>query len=128
MSSPISPLPFEFALLTFNLSPQAKLLKTYKRYSLAVDSFDNSMLPDDIEAIDSEKDLVRLRDWSEQCRQKWSLVRRVIVARAEHHQQFYAGGDWGHCLFVESLYALSLFLSLSVTAESPLLIILPTNL
>ncbi|GAA5995448.1 hypothetical protein JCM5350_005978 [Sporobolomyces pararoseus] len=87
---------------------QAKLLKTYKRYSLAVDSFDNSMLPHDIEGINSEKDLVRLRDWSEQCRQKWSLVRRVIVARAEHHQQFYAGGDWGHCLFVESLKSESL--------------------
>ncbi|GAA5956254.1 hypothetical protein JCM3765_005607 [Sporobolomyces pararoseus] len=87
---------------------QAKLLKTYKRYSLVVDSFDDSVLPADLKAIDSEEDLVQLRNWSEHCRQKWSLVRRVIIARAEHHQQFYAGGDWGHCLFVESLKSESL--------------------
>lgn len=82
---------------------QAKLLKTYKRYSLAVDAFDDSVLPKNIDAIVNEDDLVQLRSWSESCRQKWSLVRRVVVARAEHHQQFYAGGDWGHCLFVETL-------------------------
>ncbi|GAA5910583.1 uncharacterized protein JCM6883_003225 [Sporobolomyces salmoneus] len=82
---------------------QAKLLKTYKRYSLAVEAFDDSVLPNNLESIHSEDDLPQLRRWSETCRQKWSLVRRVIVARAEHHQQFYAGGDWGHCLFVETL-------------------------
>ncbi|GAA6026098.1 hypothetical protein JCM11491_003279, partial [Sporobolomyces phaffii] len=82
---------------------QAKLLKTYKRYSLAVEAFDDSVLPTGVEQIGSEQDLSQLRRWSETCRQKWSLVRRVVVARAEHHQQFYAGGDWGHCLFVETL-------------------------
>ncbi|GAA5882796.1 hypothetical protein JCM16303_002461 [Sporobolomyces ruberrimus] len=82
---------------------QAKLLKTYKRYSLAVEAFDNSVIPSSVEQVHKESDLVQLRYWSETCRQKWSLVRRVILARAEHHQQFYAGGDWGHCLFVETL-------------------------
>ncbi|GAA6063813.1 hypothetical protein JCM10212_001644 [Sporobolomyces blumeae] len=82
---------------------QAKLLKTYKRYTLAVESYDNSVLPTSLDAITSQDDLATLRRWSETCRQKWSLVRRVIVARAEHHMQFYAGGDWGHCLFVETL-------------------------
>ncbi|GAA5867512.1 hypothetical protein JCM1840_002532 [Sporobolomyces johnsonii] len=89
---------------------QAKLLKTYKRYTFAVESFDNSLLPKHIDAIFSEGDLAQLRTWSETSRQKWSLVRRVIAARAEHHQQFYAGGDWGHCLFVETLKEESLLL------------------
>ncbi|GAA5940278.1 hypothetical protein JCM1841_003586 [Sporobolomyces salmonicolor] len=89
---------------------QAKLLKTYKRYTFAVESFDNSSLPKHTDAIFGEGDLAQLRTWSETSRQKWSLVRRVIAARAEHHQQFYAGGDWGHCLFVETLKEESLLL------------------
>ena len=33
-------------------------------------------------------------------------VGRVIVSREDHHAQFYAGGDWNHCLFVETLYVI----------------------
>ncbi|GAA5935975.1 hypothetical protein JCM1841_006588 [Sporobolomyces salmonicolor] len=75
---------------------QAKLLKTYKRYAFAVESFDNSSLPKHIDAIFGEGNLAQLRTWSETSRQKWSL--------------FYAGGDWGHCLFVETLKEESLLL------------------
>ncbi|GAA5923748.1 uncharacterized protein JCM15063_003750 [Sporobolomyces koalae] len=82
---------------------QAKLLKTYKRYSLAVEAFNDTTLPESLDAIDAEDGLEQLRHWSAACRQKWSLVRRVVVARAEHHQQFYAGGDGGHCLFINIL-------------------------
>ncbi|BGP12271.1 hypothetical protein JCM10213_000034 [Rhodosporidiobolus nylandii] len=82
---------------------QAKLLKSYKRLTLAFDSFDDALLPPNLDAITSEQDLPQLRQWSEASRQKWSLSKRVIVARAEHHQQFYSGGDWGHCLFVSTL-------------------------
>ncbi|GAA5967081.1 hypothetical protein JCM21900_001664 [Sporobolomyces salmonicolor] len=81
----------------------AKLLKTYKRCTFAVESLDKSSLPKHIDAIFGEGNLAQLRTWSETSRQKGSLVRRVIAERAEHHQQFYAGGDWGHCLFVETL-------------------------
>ncbi|GAA6040956.1 hypothetical protein JCM8097_000509, partial [Rhodosporidiobolus ruineniae] len=82
---------------------QAKLLKSYKRLTLAFESFDDAVLPLNLDAIAAEPDLVQLRQWSGECRNKWSLAKRVIVARAEHHQQFYAGGDWGHTLFVETL-------------------------
>ncbi|GAA6010210.1 hypothetical protein JCM10207_005668 [Rhodosporidiobolus poonsookiae] len=84
---------------------QAKLLKSYKRLTLAFESFDEATLPRNLEVILAEDDLAKLRTWSEASRSKWSLARRVIVARAEHHQQFYAGGDWGHNLFVETLKA-----------------------
>jgi hypothetical protein len=82
---------------------QAKLLKSYKRLTLAVESFDDSTLPPSVETISHEEDMIQLRRWSESSRTKWGLTRRVVVSRAEHHQQFYAGGDWGHCLFVETL-------------------------
>ncbi|GAA5975088.1 hypothetical protein JCM11641_000027 [Rhodosporidiobolus odoratus] len=82
---------------------QAKLLKSYKRLTLAYESFCDDDLPSALDAINGEEDLARLRGWSEAARSKWSLSRRVITARAEHHQQFYAGGDWGHTTFVESL-------------------------
>ncbi|GAA5836185.1 hypothetical protein JCM11251_007390 [Rhodosporidiobolus azoricus] len=82
---------------------QAKLLKSYKRLTLAFESFDDSTLPASLDVILVEEDLPQLRTWSENSRSKWSLAKRVIVARAEHHQQFYAGGDWGHTLFVETL-------------------------
>ncbi|BGP44349.1 hypothetical protein JCM10450v2_000160 [Rhodotorula kratochvilovae] len=84
---------------------QAKLLKSYKRLTLAFESHDDSLLPVSVDAIFAEEDLATLRAWSEAARTKWSLARRVIVARAEHHAQFYAGGDWGHCLFVETVRA-----------------------
>ncbi|CDR35863.1 RHTO0S01e08878g1_1 [Rhodotorula toruloides] len=82
---------------------QAKLLKSYKRLTHAFEAFDDSQLPPTHAAISTSDDLPRLRLWSEAARSKWNLARRVIVARAEHHQQFYAGGDWGHALFVETL-------------------------
>ncbi|GAA6047777.1 hypothetical protein NBRC10513_003568 [Rhodotorula toruloides] len=82
---------------------QAKLLKSYKRLTRAFEAFDDSQLPPNLEAISTSDDLPRLRLWSEAARSKWNLARRVVVARAEHHQQFYAGGDWGHAVFVESL-------------------------
>lgn len=66
-----------------------------------------ALLPSRVEDIVREGDLVRLRLWSEAARHRWSLARRVIVARAEHHAQFYAGGDWGHCRFVETVCVLS---------------------
>ncbi|GAA5858315.1 hypothetical protein JCM8547_004645 [Rhodosporidiobolus lusitaniae] len=82
---------------------QAKLLKSYKRLTLAFESFDDAVLPRSLDAVTDEQGLPQLRSWSEAARSKWSLAKRVIVARAEHHQQFYAGGDWGHTLFVETL-------------------------
>ncbi|GAA5899069.1 hypothetical protein JCM6882_004608 [Rhodosporidiobolus microsporus] len=82
---------------------QAKLLKSYKRLTIAFEAFDDSALPLNLDAIQGEEHLPQLRAWSETARSKWSLAKRVIVARAEHHQQFYAGGDWGHTLFVETL-------------------------
>lgn len=84
------------------LYDQAKLLKTYKRYTLAVDNFDNSTLPGG--SIEAMVDLPLLRKYSGTTRDKWSLIHRVIVARSEHHDQFYAGGDEGHCSFVDTLY------------------------
>ncbi|GAA5917868.1 hypothetical protein JCM8208_006524 [Rhodotorula glutinis] len=84
---------------------QAKLLKTYKRLTVAFEAHDVALLPSRVEDIVREGDLVRLRLWSEAARHRWSLARRVIVARAEHHAQFYAGGDWGHCRFVETVRA-----------------------
>ncbi|GAA6047568.1 hypothetical protein JCM3770_005812 [Rhodotorula araucariae] len=84
---------------------QAKLLKSYKRLTLAFESHNDSLLPCSLDAVSTEQNLVTLRAWSEAARTKWSLARRVITARAEHHAQFYAGGDWGHCLFVETLRA-----------------------
>lgn len=80
---------------------QAKALKSYKRHTLAVQSFDEESLPASVEAVEAEPILSRLREWSGAARAKWGLVERVVVHRREHHQQFYAGGDWGHCLFVE---------------------------
>lgn len=53
--------------------------------------------------INVEDSLRQLRAWSEDCRTKWGAIQRVINARREHHQQFYAGGDASHCLFVETL-------------------------
>ncbi|BGP28508.1 hypothetical protein JCM10296v2_000243 [Rhodotorula toruloides] len=82
---------------------QAKLLKSYKRHTHAFVAFDDSQLPPTHAAISTSDNLPTLRLWSEAARSKWNLARRVIVARAEHHQQFYAGGDWGHALFVETL-------------------------
>ncbi|GAA6007538.1 uncharacterized protein JCM10292_003919 [Rhodotorula paludigena] len=82
---------------------QAKLLKSYKRLTIAFEAHDDSVLPASVDAIFAQQDLPQLRRWSEASRAKWSLARRVIVARAEHHAQFYAGGDWGHCLFVETV-------------------------
>ncbi|KAL8283094.1 hypothetical protein RQP46_005872 [Phenoliferia psychrophenolica] len=82
---------------------QAKLLKSYKRMTLAVDSFDADSLPSSFEAVAEESDVKILRSWSEAARNKWSLTLRVVVARDEHHRQFYQGGDWGHCLFVSTL-------------------------
>ncbi|GAA5837303.1 hypothetical protein JCM9279_005646 [Rhodotorula babjevae] len=82
---------------------QAKLLKTYKRLTVAFESHDVALLPLSFEDVVRERDLARLRLWSEAARHRWSLARRVIVARAEHHAQFYAGGDWGHCRFVETV-------------------------
>jgi len=54
-----------------------------------------------LDAVLGEVRLSRLRAWSGAARIKWGLVERVITHRREHHQQFYAGGDWGHELFVE---------------------------
>lgn len=82
---------------------QAKLLKTYKRLTGAFEAHDNSLLPASVDEIVAEPGLATLRRWSEEARHRWSLARRVIVARAEHHAQFYAGGDWGHCRFVETV-------------------------
>ncbi len=82
-------------------NPQAKALKSYKRHTLAVQSFDDALLPASFQAVESQASLSRLREWSSACRVKWGLTERVVVHRREHHQQFYAGGDWGHCLFVE---------------------------
>lgn len=93
---------------------QAKLLKSYKRLTIAFEAHDDSVLPASVDAIFAQQDLPQLRRWSEASRAKWSLARRVIVARAEHHAQFYAGGDWGHCLFVETVCA-----SLRVERFSP---------
>ncbi|TNY21682.1 hypothetical protein DMC30DRAFT_415849 [Rhodotorula diobovata] len=84
---------------------QAKLLKTYKRLTGAFEAHDNSLLPASVDEIVAEPGLATLRRWSEEARHRWSLARRVIVARAEHHAQFYAGGDWGHCRFVETVRA-----------------------
>ena len=82
---------------------QAKLLKSYKRLTYAYEAFDAATLPAHLEDIASEESLDTLRAWSEAARSKWSFARRVIVARAEHHQQFYAGGDWGHAQYVASV-------------------------
>lgn len=82
---------------------QAKLLKSYKRLTYAYEVFDDSTLPAHLEGIASEESLNTLRAWSEAARSKWSFARRVIVARAEHHQQFYAGGDWGHAQYLASV-------------------------
>lgn len=101
---------------------QAKLLKSYKRMTLAVDSFDAASLPPSFEGVEAEAELGTLEKWSEASRSKWSLTLRVVVARDEHHRQFYVsqlsrwrsgkltrfggvqqGGDWGHCLFVSTL-------------------------
>ncbi|KAM0755569.1 hypothetical protein T439DRAFT_351342 [Meredithblackwellia eburnea MCA 4105] len=82
---------------------QAKLLKSYKRLTFAVDDFPTDSLPPSFTAIDDEGELSQLRDWSEAARSKWSLTNKVIIARDEHHRQFYQGGDWGHCLFVSTL-------------------------
>lgn len=92
-ASPLSPLTCRHA--------QAKALKSYKRHTLAVQSFDDGRLPASPSAVEAEPSLLRLREWSSAARVKWGLVERVVAHRREHHQQFYAGGDWGHCLFVE---------------------------
>lgn len=63
--------------------------------------FNDSLLPGSFDAVEAEPSLSRLREWSAAARAKWGLVERVVTHRREHHQQFYAGGDWGHCLFVE---------------------------
>lgn len=67
-----------------------------------METFDNSTLPGG--GIEAMMDLPLLRKYSETTRDKWSLIHRVIVARSEHHDQFYAGGDEGHCSFVDTLY------------------------
>lgn len=82
---------------------QAKLLKSYKRLSLQVSEFDDSLLPRDLAVVQATLDLPLLRLWSKSAREKWIVVNRVVSARSEHHSQFYAGGDWGHNLFVETL-------------------------
>ncbi|KAI5481484.1 hypothetical protein MNV49_004241 [Pseudohyphozyma bogoriensis] len=81
----------------------AKLLKSYKRLTLAVESFDDATLPASLDILDYEDDVQKLRLWSEAARSKWSLTQRVISARDEHHRAFYQGGDWGHTTFIETL-------------------------
>lgn len=82
---------------------QAKLLKSYKRLTKAVEAWDDSTLVKSMGMIEETSDMAQLRTWSELARSKWGLVNRVIVSREDHHAQFYAGGDWNHCLFVETL-------------------------
>lgn len=82
---------------------QAKLLKSYKRLTYAYEAFDDRSLPASLERVAEEESLATLRVWSAAARTKWLLARRVIVARAEHHQQFYAGGDWGHAKYVSTV-------------------------
>ncbi|BGP52585.1 hypothetical protein JCM8202v2_000140 [Rhodotorula sphaerocarpa] len=82
---------------------QAKLLKSYKRLTCAYEQFDDAALPAGLDLIEQETSLAALKAWSRAARLKWSLAKRVIVARAEHHQQFYAGGDWGHTRYIETV-------------------------
>lgn len=82
---------------------QAKLLKSYKRLTCAYEQFDDAALPAGLDLIEQETSLAALKAWSRAARFKWSLAKRVIVARAEHHQQFYAGGDWGHTRYIETV-------------------------
>lgn len=82
---------------------QAKMLKSYKRYTLAAEAFDDTQLPPNYPTILQEITAVKLEEWNSACRQKHGLLQRVIQARAEHHQLYYNGGDWGHGVFVESL-------------------------
>lgn len=84
------------------------MLKSYKRLTHAYEGFDDRSLPACLESVAGEESLETLRAWSAAARTKWSLARRVIVARAEHHQQFYAGGDWGHAKYVSTVYAYTL--------------------
>jgi hypothetical protein len=82
---------------------QAKMLKSYKRYTIAAESFDDSLLPASYPAISLMGSPAQLEEWNSACRQKHGLLQRVIQARAEHHQLYYNGGDWGHGVFVETL-------------------------
>ncbi|KAM0793737.1 hypothetical protein ACM66B_001159 [Microbotryomycetes sp. NB124-2] len=82
----------------------AKLLKTYKRCTKAIQTFDDEyVLPTERQAS-GEDDLSTLRTWCEHVRTKMVLVQRAQSARAEHHAQFYAGGDANHCLFIDVLH------------------------
>lgn len=87
---------------------QAKMLKSYKRLTLAIHQFDNDSLPPASVAIGREDEMLVLQKWSEACRYKFSLIDRVIVGRKLHHDQFYAGGDSSHSHFVDSLCVPSL--------------------
>ncbi|GAA5878825.1 hypothetical protein JCM3774_000976 [Rhodotorula dairenensis] len=82
---------------------QAKLLKSYKRLTCVYEAFDDGTLPANLDMVATEKSLDTLRAWSEAARSKWLSARRVITARAEHHQQFYGGGDFGHARYVASV-------------------------
>ncbi|KAK4050416.1 hypothetical protein OIV83_003486 [Microbotryomycetes sp. JL201] len=89
--------------LTRDLLEKAKLLKTYKRCTKAISSFDDKHSLPTNEQATTEESLSTLRTWCESVRAKMVLVRRAQSARAEHHAQFYAGGDANHCLFLDVL-------------------------
>lgn len=86
------PLPFLDSEICYLLSAQrvqAKLLKTYKRLTQAVEEFDDALLPADGADVEREEGVGRLREWNEAARMKWRLTTRVVAARHEHHRQFY---------------------------------------
>ncbi|KAK4049628.1 hypothetical protein OIO90_005387 [Microbotryomycetes sp. JL221] len=82
---------------------QAKLLKTYKRCTKAIAAFDIENVLPTVKQASDEDDLDTLRRWSELVRTKMILIHRAQSARAEHHAQFYAGGDANHCMFIDVL-------------------------
>ncbi|KAK7031965.1 epimerase domain-containing protein [Favolaschia claudopus] len=82
---------------------QKKHYNTYKRFTFALESFDDSsicVIPGTIKICRSTNILSR---WATNLRDKLTLIDKCIRGREYHHNRFHAGGDSAHLHFLSSL-------------------------
>ncbi|QRV96705.1 hypothetical protein RhiJN_24723 [Ceratobasidium sp. AG-Ba] len=98
---------------------EGKLLKLYKRHTVALESdiaLNKSTFSTRSDLLkngltDGDKDgvisLEELRTWYADFRNQWVLATRALETRIRHHNAFYNGGDAGHLQYLDFLRLLT---------------------
>ncbi|KAJ7753047.1 hypothetical protein DFH07DRAFT_824482 [Mycena maculata] len=83
---------------------ERKHYDSYKHYSNTLDTYDNTKICTDLEAITNCDLSETLGSWAKYLRKKLTLYGRVIRGREYHHGRFHAGGDSSHLYYLGVLY------------------------